>query len=185
MNGWHPLLLSLKAMHPVTSSVPSHISLVLRRSCLLLPWMVCSFKSAAVVWSPVSLLSFLPCHCLFTILHVCWRWLVLSFLGFLFLLPSSPLLSWFTIVAQLTPQEQFQRSLSTNYYRQSRSLMLSQRAQGTIPVQSVCKTLTCNNQLFSKRKSKSCGRESGVWFVFHSPLNCALAAPSEPSLGRH
>lgn len=35
------------------------------------------------------------------------------------------------------------------------------------------KTFTCNNQLFSKRQSKSCGRESGIWFVFHSPLSCA------------
>lgn len=63
--------------------------------------------------------------------------------------------------------------------------MLGQRAQGTIPVQRVCKTLTCNNQLFSKRKNKSREKESGIWFVFHSLLNCALAAPSEPSLGGH
>ena len=103
VNIWHSLLLSLKTIHPLSSSVHSHMSLLPWRTCLLLPWMMCSFKPDAVVRSLVSLGSFLHCHCLFTILHVCWRWLVLLFLVFLFLLPSRPLLSWFTTLAQLTP----------------------------------------------------------------------------------
>lgn len=63
-------------------------------------------------------------------------------------------------------------------------LYLSQRIH-IVNAQSVCKTLTCHNQLFSRRKSKSQGREAGIWFASDSPLNCALAAPSPQGHIRH
>lgn len=62
-------------------------------------------------------------------------------------------------------------------------LCLPQRIH--VNAQSACKTLTRHNHLLSRRKSKSQGMEAGIQFASDSPLNCALAARSEPSLGAH
>lgn len=101
--------------------------------------------------SLISLFSILPGHCLIIILHVCWRWLVLPFLGFILPFAQQPFVE---LVHWSGPAKLFLHSHSSVYHRES---MLSVLRAWARPSHAIISGL-----VGGKAKAKEWKQESGL-----------------------